>query len=87
MSASVLIQRLRLLGHINPGALGWRTGLGGSVPVGMGQFETGKVQGVWFPVFFLCFLDLVRNLISITSNYSRPQAGWDLRCYAAPAPK
>jgi len=73
--------------HINPGAIGWHTGLGGSVPVGMGLFETRKVPVVWFPVLFLYFSGFVRNLISITSNYSRPQAGWDLRCYAAPAPK
>ena len=44
MNASVVVQRLRPLGHIDPGAIGWCTGLGGSVPVGMGQFETGKVQ-------------------------------------------
>jgi len=87
LSASVRVQRLRPHGHINLGAIGWHAGLGGSVPVGMGQFETGKVQAVWFPVLFLYFLGRVRNLISITSNYSRPQAGWDLCCYAAPAPK
>jgi len=40
------------------------------VPVGMGQFETGKVQAIWFPVFFLYFLGLVRNLISITRRSS-----------------
>lgn len=58
LSASVLVQQLRPLGHINPGAIGWHAGLGGSVPVGMGQFETGKVQGVWFPAFFLYLLAL-----------------------------
>jgi len=51
LSASVLVQRLCLLGHINPGAIGWCTGLGGSVPVGMGQFETGKVQVCGFQHF------------------------------------
>jgi hypothetical protein len=39
---------------------------GGSVPVGMGRFETGKVRVVWFSVLFLYFLGLVRDLISIT---------------------
>jgi len=51
LSASVLVQQLRPLGHINPGAIGWCTGLGGSVPVGMGRFETGKVQGYGFQHF------------------------------------
>jgi len=55
--------------------------------VGVGQLETGKVPVVWFPVLFRYFSGFVWNLIYITSNYSRPQAGWDLRCYAAPAPK
>jgi len=32
------------LGHINPGAIGWHAGLGGSVPVGMGRLETGKMR-------------------------------------------
>ena len=70
LSASVRVQRLRPLGHINPGAIGWHAGLGGSVPVGMGRFETGKVPVVWFPVLFLYCSGLVRNLISITRRSS-----------------
>ena len=66
LSASVVGQWLRPLGHINPDAISWRAGLGGSVPVGMGQFETGKVPVVWFPVLFLYFSGFVRDLISIT---------------------
>ena len=66
MSASVEVQWLRPHGHISPGAIGWHAGLGSSVPVGMGPFETGKVQAVWFPALFLYFSGLVRNLISIT---------------------
>jgi len=65
-----VVQRLRLLGHINPGVIGWRAGLGGSVPVGVGQFETGRVQAVWFPAFFLYLLRRVRNLICITRRSS-----------------
>jgi len=61
LSASVPIQRLCLLGHINPGAIGGCTGLGGSVPVGIGQFETGKVQAVQLPVLFLYCSGLVWN--------------------------
>ena len=61
---------LRPLGRINPGAIGWRAGLGGSVPVGMGPFETGRVQAVWFSAFFLYCSGLVRNLISITRRSS-----------------
>ena len=66
LSTSVLVRWLRPLGHINPGAIGWCIAPGGSVPVGMGRFETGKVQKVWFLVLFLYLLGLVRNLISIT---------------------
>lgn len=64
------VQALQVLptGHINPGAVGWRTGLGGSVPAGMGRFETGKVPVVWFSVLFLYLSGRVRNLISITSD-------------------
>jgi len=51
LSASVRLQWLLPLGHINPGAIGWHAGLGGSVPVGMGPFETGKVQGYGFQHF------------------------------------
>ncbi|WP_093309688.1 hypothetical protein [Allopseudospirillum japonicum] len=51
MSASVVVQWLRSLGHINPGAIGWHAGLGGSVPVGMGRFETGKVQADGYQYF------------------------------------
>ena len=57
---------VRPLGHINPGAIGWHAGPGGSMPVGMGRFETGKVQAVWFSAIFLYLLGLVRNLIPIT---------------------
>jgi len=57
-------------GHINPGAIGWCTGPGGSVPVGVGQLQTGKVPVVWFPVLFLYFSSFVRNLISITRRSS-----------------
>ena len=66
LSASVRLQWWLPLGHINPGAIGWRTGLGGSVPIGMGRFETGKVPVVWFPVLFLYCSGLVWNLIFIT---------------------
>jgi hypothetical protein len=72
LSASALAVRLHSLGHINLGAISWRAGLGGSVPVGMGRFETGKVPAVWFPVLFLYFSVLVWNLISITSGCCRP---------------
>lgn len=64
-SVESLSHRLRLHGRINPGVVGCRTGTGGSVPVGMGRFETGKVQAIWFPVFFIYFSGLVRNLISM----------------------
>ena len=70
MSASVRVQRLSPHGHINPGAIGWCAGLGGSVPVVMGQFETGKVQAVGFSVLFLYLSDLAWNLISITRRSS-----------------
>jgi len=66
LSASVLVQRVRPFGHINPGAIGGCTGLGGSVPVGIGQFEIGKVQAVQLPVLFLYCSGLVWNLIPIT---------------------
>ena len=66
MSASGVVQWLCPLGHINPGAIGWRAGLGSSVPVGMGRFETGKVQAVQLSVLFLYLSGLVRNLIPIT---------------------
>jgi len=56
-----VVQRLRPLSHINPGAIGWHAGLGGSMPVGMGRFETGKVQAVWFSAFFLYLSGLVWN--------------------------
>jgi len=42
---------VRPLGHINPGAIAGCAGPGGSVPVGMGQFETGKVQACGFQHF------------------------------------
>ena len=61
LSASVVVQWLRPLGHINFGAIGWCTGPGGSVPVGMGRLETGKEQAIWFPVLFFCFSGLVWN--------------------------
>jgi len=51
LSASVRLQWWLPLGHINPGAIGWRTGLGGSVPVDMGPFETGEVQAYGFQHF------------------------------------
>lgn len=56
MRASVLVQRLRPLGHLNPGAIGGFTGPGGSVPVGMRQFETGKVQAYGFQHFSPIYL-------------------------------
>lgn len=61
LSASVRLQWLLPLGHINPGAIGGCIGLGGSVPVGMGRFETGKVPVVWLTVLFLYLSGLVRN--------------------------
>ena len=64
-SVESLSHRLRLHGRINLGAVGCSTGTGGSVPVGMERFETGKVQAIWSPVFFLYFSGLVRNLISM----------------------
>ena len=87
LRASVLVQRLCLLGHINPGAIGWCTGLGGSVPVGMGRFETGRVQSVWFSVLFLYFIgpcaefDFHNKALKFVRF-----AHWDLRSYAAAAP-
>jgi len=58
------------LGHINPGAVGWRIGFGNYEMVGVGQLETGKVQVVWFPAFFLYLSGLLWNLISITRRSS-----------------
>lgn len=57
-------------GCINPGAIGWHIRLSGSVPVGMGPFETGKVQAGWFSALFLYCSSLVWNLISITRRSS-----------------
>jgi len=61
LRASAVVQRSRLLGHIVPGAFGWNIRLGNYEMVGVGQLETGKVQAVWFPVFFLYCSGLVWN--------------------------
>ena len=51
MSASVRVQRLRPLGHINPGAIDWRIRLGNHKMVGVGQLETGKMQADGYQYF------------------------------------
>lgn len=87
MSASVVVQRLRPHSHIDPDATGWRIGLGGSVPVGMGQFETGKVQGgMVSSIFPLLFGPCVEFDFHNKALKFVRFAHWDLRSFAAPAP-
>jgi len=61
LSASVRLQWLLPLGHINPGAVSWRIGFGNYEMVVVGQLETGKVQAVWFSALFLYLSGFVRN--------------------------
>jgi len=87
LSASVRLQWLLPLGHINPGAIGWHAGLGGSVPVGTGRFETGKVQAVWFSSIFPLLFGLCAEFDFHNKALKFVRcAHWDLRSYAATAP-
>jgi hypothetical protein len=86
LRASVPIQRLRLLGHINPGAINWHTGLAVACRLAWGSLKQGKCRRVVPSIFPLLFgpcveLDFHNKVLKFVRY-----AHWDLRSYAATAP-